>query len=229
MRTKLTTLLTVIGAVTVLVLAANTVAMATTGKALLAGKINKSAKLTSITRTTPGTGLQVRTKSAANAPLAVNGKGKVTNLNADTVDGFDSSRLGTRILSWTYTGTSTSIRTFTLSGLPLGKYLISYEVYMPTNAITDGTTANCYLLTVPTLTDLRYAAETAVTTTGFGAPLAATGLVTKNADDEVFLTCRLDDAGSWTATASHPVRITAQPILGTTNKGTPSTIRTAAK
>src|SRR5881409_1949916 len=115
MRSKFLTLLTVVGALTVLVLAGNTVALATTGKAILAGKINTSTKMTSITRTTPGTGLQVKTKSSANSPFAVNGKGKVTNLNADRLDGLDSSVLGTR--AYVFTGAqfaATSDLTYTL-------------------------------------------------------------------------------------------------------------------
>lgn len=91
MRSKLMSLLTVIGAVTVLVLAANSVALATTGKAILAGKINTSSKMTTLTRTTAGTALKVTTKSTANAPFAVNGTGKVANLNADKIDGKDST------------------------------------------------------------------------------------------------------------------------------------------
>ncbi|MFL6107223.1 MAG: hypothetical protein ACJ72L_09685 [Marmoricola sp.] len=91
MRSKLLSVLTVIGALTVLVLAGNTVALATTGKAILAGKINTASKMTSLTRTTSGTGLQVKTKSTANAPLAVNGTGKVVNFNADKLDGLDST------------------------------------------------------------------------------------------------------------------------------------------
>jgi hypothetical protein len=130
MRSKLTTLLTVIGAVTVLVLAANTVALATTGKALLAGKATTSSKLTSIVRTTPGTGFQVKTKSAANAPFAVNGKGKVGNLNADLVDGLDSSLLGARTVTYSDNGTQTR-DAITAWNVPLAAgatYQLSYDV-----------------------------------------------------------------------------------------------------
>lgn len=90
MRSRLTTVLTVIGAVTVLVLAANTVALATTGKALIVGKTNTSSKITTIKRTTAGSGLQIITSSTS-APLVVSGKGKVKNLDADKVDGKEAS------------------------------------------------------------------------------------------------------------------------------------------
>jgi hypothetical protein len=70
MRT-LKTALTVIGAVTVLVLAGNTVALATTGHALILGKGNSANRITALTRTTSGSALKVTTKSTANAPLTV--------------------------------------------------------------------------------------------------------------------------------------------------------------
>ena len=91
MRSKVSTLLTVIGAVTVLVLASNTVALATTGHSFILGKANSANKITSLTRTTAGPALKVVTKSSANPPLTVNGKGKVANLNADLLDGLSSS------------------------------------------------------------------------------------------------------------------------------------------
>jgi hypothetical protein len=104
MRTRLVTLLTVIGAVTVLVLAGNTVALAATGHGFLLGKSNTATKETALSRTTAGTALKVTTKSSTSAPLAVNGKGKVTNLNADAVDGksanaFDNAPVASGIIT----------------------------------------------------------------------------------------------------------------------------------
>jgi hypothetical protein len=87
----LKTFLTVLGAVTVLVLAGNTVALATTGHSFILGKSNSANKLTSLSRTTSGPALKVTTKRSSNPPFQVNGKGKVTNLNADMIDGKDSS------------------------------------------------------------------------------------------------------------------------------------------
>lgn len=104
MHSRLISLLTVIGAVTVLVLAGNTVALAATGKGFLLGKINTANKITVLKRTTPGTALKVVTKSATSAPLQVNGTGKVANLNADTVDGLDSSAFAPASLATTVSG-----------------------------------------------------------------------------------------------------------------------------
>jgi len=93
---SLKALMTVIGAVTVLVLAGNTVALAATGHAFILGKTNKANQVTVLKRTTPGSALSLKTTSTANAPLSTNARGKVANLNSDLLDGFDSSDLGTR-------------------------------------------------------------------------------------------------------------------------------------
>jgi hypothetical protein len=90
---KLKTFLTVFGAVTVLVLAANTVAFAATGGKFILGHTNKANKVSTLKRTTSGSALTLITKSSANAPLTTNGRGKVANLNADLLDGLDSSAL----------------------------------------------------------------------------------------------------------------------------------------
>lgn len=96
MRSRLISLLTVFGAVTVLALSANSVAIASTGKGFILGKKNSASTVTTLKRTTPGAALSLRTKSNASAPMTVNGKGRVTNLNADKLDGLDSSALATK-------------------------------------------------------------------------------------------------------------------------------------
>jgi hypothetical protein len=88
---KLKTFLTVIGAVTVLVLAANTAVYAATGGKFILGQTNKANKASTLKRTTSGSALNLTTKSSTNSPMTVNGTGKVTNLNADKLDGHDSS------------------------------------------------------------------------------------------------------------------------------------------
>lgn len=104
----LKTTLTVIGAVTVLVLAGNTVALAATGHALLLGKSNSADANTSITRTTSGSVLKLQSKSSLNSPLTVNGTGKVTNLNADRVDGLSASAFGRAPIATGYVNAGTN-------------------------------------------------------------------------------------------------------------------------
>lgn len=88
---KLKTFLTVIGAVTILVLAANSAVYAATGGKFVLGSTNKAGKVSTLKRTHSGAALNLVTKSSANPPMTVNGRGKVTNLNADRLDGRDSS------------------------------------------------------------------------------------------------------------------------------------------
>jgi hypothetical protein len=66
-------------------------ASAATGQSFILGKINKANKVTAVKRTTAGPALKLATTSSSAAPLAVNGRGKVANLNADRIDGLDST------------------------------------------------------------------------------------------------------------------------------------------
>ena len=86
--------LKVLGAASLLGLVGNSVSIAATGHGFTLGTANTAAKQTTISRTTNGPVLNLRTKSATAAPFTVNGRGRVANLNADTVDGLDSSEFG---------------------------------------------------------------------------------------------------------------------------------------
>jgi len=68
-------------------------ASAATGHAFVLGQLNKANRTTALKRTTPGPALSLTTTSSAAAPLTVNGRGRVANLNADRIDGLDSSAL----------------------------------------------------------------------------------------------------------------------------------------
>ena len=224
------TVLAVIGAATVLVLAGNTVALATTGHSLLLGKSNSADATTSITRTTSGSVLKLQSKSATNSPLVVNGTGKVTNLNVDKVDGLDG---GTRALSWTYSGPVTGSHKFVLTGLPAGKYLITYEVYQNQLSSADGMTDNCYLL--ETSNGSHFGGETNLTeSTSYYPGVTGTALMTQPSGGNMALQCNVADSTvTWSALSSQPLRITAIPLAGVTSKGAPTlakkTARAAAK
>ncbi len=86
-----TTALKALGAVAVLGIVGNSVSVAATGQGLVLGKSNKAATPTAIQRTTAGPVLTIRTKKTTDAPFTVNGRGWIRNLNADTLDGMDSS------------------------------------------------------------------------------------------------------------------------------------------
>jgi hypothetical protein len=139
---NLKSVLAVLGAAVILVLAANTVSIAATGQALLLGKSNSANANTSITRTTSGSVLKLKSALSSNSPLTVNGKGKVTNLNADQVDGLSGSALQNRIIRYRIPASSGSnAYTWHLAGLPSGTYMATYSVYTLT-AISNG---QCWL------------------------------------------------------------------------------------
>jgi hypothetical protein len=80
----------------VVIAALDYTASAATGGKFILGQLNKSGKQTVLKRTKPGPALGLVTKSSATAPFTTNGRGKVGNLNADLLDGMDSTNLGTR-------------------------------------------------------------------------------------------------------------------------------------
>ncbi|WP_372735801.1 hypothetical protein, partial [Nocardioides sp.] len=69
-------------------------------------------------------------KTKANsAPLKINSKVKVGNLNADRLDGLDSSALETLTYTFPLSGTTLNTKmTFALPGLRPGIYLATYAV-----------------------------------------------------------------------------------------------------
>lgn len=87
------TLLSALGVAVVLVTSLDYAASAATGHAFVLGKLNKANRVTVLKRTTSGPALGLVTRSSAAAPFTVNGRGKVANLDADLLDGLDSSAL----------------------------------------------------------------------------------------------------------------------------------------
>lgn len=69
-------------------------AYAATGGTFVLGHTNKAGTVSTLQRTTTnGAALRVLTRQSSNPPFAVNGTGKVANLNADRLDGLDSTAL----------------------------------------------------------------------------------------------------------------------------------------
>lgn len=135
-------LTTVLLTAVLLVGAANLGAFAATGGPLLLGKSNTSDKTTKLKTTGKGAALSLKSKSDE-APLAVSNDTKVAKLNADSIDGLDSSALRTTSYTYTLSGTSTTnFLRFNLSGLPAGHYTAAY--YVSTLINGGGTQASCY-------------------------------------------------------------------------------------
>ena len=197
------TLLTVIGAVTVLVLAGNTVALAATGHAFVLGKTNKANKVTTLKRTTSGPALSLHTTSSGAAPMTVNGKGKVANLNADTVDGLDSSAL--RHHSYVFTrnvNTPTSGFVAPVS-VPVGTYAFTFNAYL------SGGSGNTYCeLEHVHGTTTNFAAIATSTNTSPG--ITGAGVVTTAAGDTLTLICG-GSSTSFTTQSGTPVQLVFTP------------------
>lgn len=66
-------------------------AYAATGGTFVLGKSNYAGAATTLNRTTTGPALSLKVQPSS-APMAVNSTKKVTNLNADRLDGLDSSQ-----------------------------------------------------------------------------------------------------------------------------------------
>ncbi|MFL6171945.1 MAG: hypothetical protein ACJ716_03530 [Marmoricola sp.] len=183
----LKTVLAVLGATAVLVLAANTVALATTGHSLLLGSSNSASTITALTRTTSGTALKVTTHSASNAPLAVNGKGKVTNLNADLLDGYDSSTMRNRTYAFTVP-VSAGISGFAATApLPVGSYTFGYSAFLNTTG-TAGT-SSCQVRLVHGSANTFFGISENTENAANNPALSATGELTVHTGDGVTFEC----------------------------------------
>ena len=89
---KFTKPLAVVGAAALMFMATDAVTYAATGSSLVLGRLNQANATTTIQNTGSTPALKLVTKSAATAPLVVNGKGKVTNLYADRAATADNAR-----------------------------------------------------------------------------------------------------------------------------------------
>lgn len=105
-------------------------ASAATGHPFLLGQLNNANRATVLKRTTSGPALTLTTRSSADTPLTVNGRGKVTNLNADRIDGLDSSALtGVRAQVSRFVFDSTQlVHAGNVPTLAPGTYLATLEV-----------------------------------------------------------------------------------------------------
>jgi len=209
MRT-LRTFLTVIGAVTVLILAANTVAYAATGGKFILGHTNKANKVSTLKRTSSGAALNLVTKSSGNAPLSTNGKGRVTNLNADMLDGLDSSTLRTR--SYVFHASVTASTGFDLAiPVPAGSYLISWTNFLQ---LLGPASVDCYVLEqnpgAPDRQTARVAFNNDTTGGNFYPSASGSGIVTKKTGGTITFSCVSvgDDFQTYSGT---PIEIVATP------------------
>jgi len=213
------TFLTVIGAVTILVLAANSAVYAATGGKFILGHTNKAGKVSTLKRTHSGAALNLVTKSSANAPMTVNGKGKVANLNADMVDGLDSSALRTGTYVFTK-AIDSAVDTVDID-IPVpagGTYLLTYSFY-PIGGGSDGNMGGCYFDRFNSSSDLYIAEERQVTSSTVGgySGFSGSGVATVPAGYTLTLTCYMPS--TFTTSVTEPIQVTATrtAVLGSSS------------
>jgi hypothetical protein len=120
--------LPVLLAATVVVGGANLAAYAANGHPVLLGQKNTATKTTTI-KNAKGTVLSLKGKKGK-PTFKVSNTEKIKKLNADLVDGLDSTALQNKTYTYNLTGTSAApnLIRFALPGLPGGKYLVTLSV-----------------------------------------------------------------------------------------------------
>lgn len=202
---RLKTVLTVVVAATVLVTCTDYAAFAATGKSFVLGKVNKANRQTTLVRTTTGPALQLTTRSSANPPLVVNGRGRVANLNADTVDGVDASALRSAGYVFTREVTSpTSYLDLTVP-LPAGNYLVAFSADL--NGADNGA-VECYFIR-DAATDTFFGASRF--DAGAGTPaLTGSGFASLTAGVRLRLHCLADS--TFNTSSDAPIQVVATRI-----------------
>jgi hypothetical protein len=223
MRSKLLQMLTVLGAVTILVLAANTVAFAASGKGFI-GKVNVTKKQTTLKRTRPGTVLSLVAKPGSPA-LAVNSGVKVGNLNADLLDGLDSSQLQSRSYVYTASVSNQNIVAVT-APVPAGTYLVSYSAFFgdPFNK-TIATGTECYV-TDATPNYVAYSSANNAAGSVYLPAQSGSGVATRSGSSNIVLHCDVSGAVHFSTQALIPIQLVLTPTT-VAGSGTLPAARTA--
>jgi hypothetical protein len=200
----LKSVLAVIGAAAVLVLAANTVTMAATGQGFLLGKTNTAGAVSTLQRTTDGPALKLDVKNPASAPLITDGKGKVSNLNADSVDGYNSTSLRNR----TYVFTSVfADKSSVAYNLPVsnGSYIVTVSNFF---SGIGSTGLQCFVADDDVSVITGWDAQNYVNNDDWKPAVSATGYGTKSDGADLWVVCGVD-TGTWSSSSSQPLTITA--------------------
>jgi hypothetical protein len=148
LRTRIAT----VGLAGLVLFAGSVGAYAANGGSLVLGHKNSATKTTTL-KNKKGTALSLKSK-AGTAPLKVSNNTLVTNLNADLVDGLDSTALQTKGYLYTLTANQATPVSFAFPGLPAGRYAVSYNLGA---ALSTGTAFQCFFIDSTTITgDLRF-------------------------------------------------------------------------
>jgi hypothetical protein len=200
-------------------------ASAATGHAFVLGHLNKADRATVLKRTTPGAALGLTTSSSGAAPLTVNGRGRVANLNADRIDGLDSPALvGVRAQVFQFVLDSTQLaHAVPVTTLAPGSYLATLDVPL----IGAGGTAaaptglSCEFLQTGIGSTEVERGQVQGSTSVAGIPvLTSTTVLTTAQGAHVSLICSASKA--WTTTAHLPAEVTLTKLDGASFPAAPS-------
>lgn len=197
----------------VLVVSADYTATAATGHSFILGKLNKANKITALKRTTAGPALQLKTKSSSAPPMAVNGTGKVANLNADLVDGKDSSQLGvrTRVYRQPISLANVTQLNVDVPNVGPGTYLVGYGAWLYGTA---GTYSYCWVQRNTLNTEITANSVNQVVTGGF-QPFSGNGIIRMPSTGFVRLHCEYSaNQPALTSYAGAPIEITLTKVDG---------------
>jgi hypothetical protein len=199
----------VTGAATVLaiVVGYDAASYAATGDSLILGSANKAKKTTKLTMKGRGPALSVKTK-AGYPPFAVSSSTKVENLNADTVDGVDSSALmNATTRRYVYSSqVAQPASSYLVDRLAPGSYVVSFNTNLTPSLGTPGSPSNvqCVLEAGGT----TYGGAMDVYIGGFSALLSATDVITTAAPVDLFVHCAVGVASTYTFYAPLVVTVT---------------------
>lgn len=191
----------------VLVTCADYVSFAATGSSLILGHGNSANKITGLSRTTSGPALNLHTSTTSSAPFSTNATGKVANLNADRLDGLNSTAMvnKTYVFEKAISESSVSQISVNLPTMPAGDYMITLDAwfYAPSTGdvfcgISEPTSGRWLETWMP------------ARAAGFYTP-HITGLMSLPGADALNLVCT-GDSGSWSTFSGEPLQVTMTPV-----------------
>ena len=207
---RLHTSVTFLLAALLLVVGIDAVTYANTGDSLILGKANKASKTTKIKNTGNGAALALKTKSSA-PPLVVSSATKVTNLNADQVDGRDSTALEPSITVYRITPAGNTLVDnvrYSMNIAP-GRYMVTWRFTGSGSGV-----GYCWVAPNSELNVFNYNNLVPATTNGGFQAVSAAGEITIPAANDFVFECEANNVS-----LQAPIVVTAQ-ALSVTNNGT---------
>jgi hypothetical protein len=172
---------TVVLSAALVVIGLELTAYAANGHPLLLGGVNHSVGATTVVNDGLGPALKLKT-GKGQPPLAVNSRARVTNLNADTVDGLQGKSLRTNARVFSIPGMKS--HQYLLKGVRPGRYLATLDVTLASSG-----TAGCALEDSHTGEYLAFASGAS---DGLYAGASAAAVITLPPGSSLLLSCNND-------------------------------------